>query len=856
MVSENGFVDREKEFSRLKKLVERTSKGKGRIVFVTGEAGIGKTRIVDEIGKYAESNNFMILKGRCAFGADADPFLPFIDALKTLGLDYLFAEKSPMVEYVFVVDNDSSLLLSEIKREDVEMDSQIFTSMLGAVQDFVSDSFSKFGKGKRRLDVLGYEDYRILINYGDFVHLVVVISGTENNFLKNDMKKIVDKIEKNYGGILKKWGGDMDSVKGAGDFTSSLISKYDTPFFDPKLRRETIFRDVSTKLIEKSKKQPVFLFIDDLHWADPSSLNLLYYLSRDIKESSLLICCAYRPEDVSKNLMNILRIMKKEKLFDEIRLKNLGENDVLEMIKPYGVSGGIDEIYEKSNGNPLYVSEFLRSGENEIPPKIEDIILGRVEKLGGETLKVLEYASIVGESFDFDVLSKTTNMDEEKLGLCLENLLKKHFISEYQDRYKFEHGMIKDVLHSNFSIKMREIIHKKVGFAMEDVYRDKINDVLAELAFHFSKGNVSDKAVKYSLLAGEKAKNLYANHEALRHYENALKFLGKKEDKKVDVLIRIGDLHNILGEWDNALKCYEEATIDEEKKPECYLRIGNIYRKRDEWDKALEYYGKSMDLYQSVNAPSALSELYNNIGHIYSLKGDTKKALSYYKKSLESAEIANDKKWMGEAFRSIGLFYDDRGDYIKAEQCFKKSADLLRDDLGSLSKVYNSLSVVYYNANEYNKSIEYATRKIKISEKIGDLRGVGYGLLNACRVYEKRKQIVEAVGYCNKAFALFKKMKEERMIAASFMHYGIIYGIKKDFVKSFFYFEKAVSMLKKLGILYDLGETYFEYGLMNKHKGDDANAKKLLEKAMDSFQAAGAEKYVEKVREEISKFSQ
>jgi len=101
-----------------------------------------------------------LLKGRCAFGAESDPFLPWIDALSLLGLEYLFAEKSPGVEYVFVVDNNTSLLLGEIKREEVGVDTQIFTSMLGAVQDFVSDSFSKFGKGKRKLDILGYEDYK------------------------------------------------------------------------------------------------------------------------------------------------------------------------------------------------------------------------------------------------------------------------------------------------------------------------------------------------------------------------------------------------------------------------------------------------------------------------------------------------------------------------------------------------------------------------------------------------------------------------------------------------------------------------------------------------------------------------
>ena len=94
------------------------------------------------------------------------------------------------------------------------------------------------------------------------------------------------------------------------------------------------------------------------------------------------------------------------------------------------------------------------------------------------------------------------------------------------------------------------------------------------------------------------------------------------------------------------------------------------------------------------------------------------------------------------------------------------------------------------------------------------------------------------------------------MMAASFMHYGIIYGIKKDFEPSSSYFEKAVSILEKLGILYDLGETYFEYGLMCKRKGDKANARKFLQHSLNTFQKAGAEKYVEKVREEISKFSQ
>ncbi|MCK5547842.1 MAG: ATP-binding protein, partial [Thermoplasmata archaeon] len=175
----------------LQQSLDKATEGVGSTMFISGEAGIGKTRLLKEVKSNAELKGFQVLSGNSLF-EELTPYMPFMEALRSGGLEHLFAEEAPRVEGVYLVTNNG-LLVKEVLREETELDPDLFASMLTTVSDFVKDSLSML-KGKERFDTLnrlGHGEYTILIESGRNANLVTILKGRENEFLVNDMREIL-----------------------------------------------------------------------------------------------------------------------------------------------------------------------------------------------------------------------------------------------------------------------------------------------------------------------------------------------------------------------------------------------------------------------------------------------------------------------------------------------------------------------------------------------------------------------------------------------------------------------------------------------------------------------------------------
>jgi predicted ATPase len=160
------MIGRQNELEELYEHLGKASQGRGTTLFISGEAGIGKTRLLEEIKNLAGSRGFQILSGNSLYES-LTPYMPFLEALRSGGMESLFAEEAPRVEAVYLVTN-TGLLVKEVLREETELDSDLFASMLTTVGDFVKDSLSMLSGEEREgvLNSLGYENHRILIESG------------------------------------------------------------------------------------------------------------------------------------------------------------------------------------------------------------------------------------------------------------------------------------------------------------------------------------------------------------------------------------------------------------------------------------------------------------------------------------------------------------------------------------------------------------------------------------------------------------------------------------------------------------------------------------------------------------------
>jgi DNA-binding SARP family transcriptional activator/regulation of enolase protein 1 (concanavalin A-like superfamily) len=305
---------------------------------------------------------------------------------------------------------------------------------------------------------------------------------------------------------------------------------------------------------------PVLLFLDDLHWADEGSLALLHALARQARSMRLLILGTYRDVEVEAQhpLERTLAALNRERLSERISLRRLSKPAVAEM-----VAALLDEplptpfltlLHRQTEGNPFFIEEMLKHLVEEgaifreggrwqvqlpepigIPHSIKITIERRLQRLSEESREALTLAAVIGQQFRFDLLLEASGLDEDRLLDMLDEWLGARLVVEERDRaatvrerYRFQHALIREVLHDELNLRRKARLHERVGLALEEVYAGALEEHLEELAHHFAPARSEtavEKGVDYCLRAGEKARTLYANEAAIRHLTAALELL-------------------------------------------------------------------------------------------------------------------------------------------------------------------------------------------------------------------------------------------------------------------------------------------------------------------------------------------
>jgi len=432
-------VGREREMAELTAALEDALSGRGRLVMLVGEPGIGKTRTAHKLAALAETRGAQVLWGRCYEEEGAPPYWPWVQAVRTYvqqtGAEQLTAEMGP---------------------------------------------------------------------------------------------------------------GAADIVEIVPEIRSKLPDLESPPALEPEAARFRLFDSITTFLKKAAQRQPLVLVLDDLHWADRSSLLLLEFLAREIQTSPLLVLGTYRGVEVSRRhpLSETLGSLIREQRFLRVQLPGLAEQEVdllfqkaADVRPPPGLSA---TIYQRTEGNPLFVNEIIamltRDGFKEgqdsisgIPEGVRDAIGRRLNRLSEGCNQVLTTASVVGREFDFRLLSALMDDLTEALLLGLiDEALEAHVIEELpqgRERYQFSHALIQETLSEELSTSRRVRLHARIGQALEDLYAGDAEARAAELAHHFAEAEPvlgPEKLVRYSSVAGERAIAVYAWEEAEFHFQRAL----------------------------------------------------------------------------------------------------------------------------------------------------------------------------------------------------------------------------------------------------------------------------------------------------------------------------------------------
>jgi adenylate cyclase len=525
------FVAREAELARLERYLQEALRGQAQVVFVTGDAGCGKTALIQEFARRAQESypDLIIATGHSnAHTGIGDPYLPFREILGLLTGD---------------------------------VEAQWSAGAMTTEQ-------------ARRLWQLTPLTIRALVKTGwDLIELLV--PGTP----------LLERAA-----AFRPW--PIDKVWLAQ--LEALVARKSSVTGMSALQQAALFEQYAQVLWAVGREKPLLLALDDLQWADAGSLHLLFHLGRRMAGCPLLLVGAYRPAEVALGRPAYPHSMQAAPLETREVASTAWDRHPLEAIvnefrrsfgrvevnveraedRPF-VDAFLDSepnrlgdafreaLHQHTLGNPLFTHELLhgmqergdliQDGEGKwiegpeldwdtMPVRVEAVVAERIGRLSPSSRQLLSAGSVEGETFTAELVARVQGSGERDTVRCLsETLDRQHRLvsakgirrlgNQLLSQYRFRHILFQKYLYSSLDPVERVYLHERVGTALEELHQDRDTaSVSVQLARHFEEAGIPEKAIHYLHQAGERAIRLSAYQEALAHLDKGLSLLGTHPD--------------------------------------------------------------------------------------------------------------------------------------------------------------------------------------------------------------------------------------------------------------------------------------------------------------------------------------
>lgn len=529
-------VGREGEIALLRAALSRLAEGQGQIVSVIGEAGIGKSRLVEEVRR----------QGVAMIGREQDTETPRHGERDTA---WLSRQRVPPSPFRFIEGRS----LSYGQSLSFWAINQLIKADLGVAD---GDPEPKIRAGlRRRVNALFGERANEILPY--LAHLLGI------------------RLEDELADRLKAFDGET-------------------------LKRQTL-RSIADYFELLAREQPTVLVFEDLHWADPSTLEALEMLFPLTDRVPLMLLLLFRTErDHGSWRLKMRAETDFAHRYAEFTLKPLSSEDSNRLVgNLLEVAELPDEIrqpiLERSEGNPLYLEEIVRSLIEQgtiihagrgwsatsemtnvaIPETLQGVLLARIDRLEEDVRRTLQLASVIGRTFLYRVLQALAEAEKE-LDQHLAQLQRVDLVRERTRRpeleYIFKHSLTQEAAYNSLLVERRKEFHRKVGATLETLFADRKEEFLGLLAHHFDAGGERQKAVDYLIKAGDKARLEDAHEEAIGFYRRAVELLKRpssgsegEEAQAVRTWLKLGLVYHANFQFEAAHQANEAAFALQQK---------------------------------------------------------------------------------------------------------------------------------------------------------------------------------------------------------------------------------------------------------------------------------------------------
>jgi adenylate cyclase len=806
------LIGRDAERARLVQLIADAKCGRGSLVLLSGEAGVGKTHLAQEAQNAARREGFQTLAGRC----------------------YEQQGVTPLNAYIEVLDDAMRLMPgSEFRRA--------------------------MGPGASELAKLLPELHRLFPDLPPALEL------------------------------------------------------------PPQLRQRFLFTNIREFFTRCAHIRPLLIFIDDLQWADESTLQFTQHLAHAVAELPIVIVAAYRDADLAvspprptlQNLLSRVRGQRsatlsphaiKTALNDlvcqgracEITLRSFDEAGVRGMLAALARNDPpvqvVRRFMEQTGGNPLFVAELFRHlneegrlfdtrnrwrrdvefGTGEVPQPLRIVLERRLQRISGGTREVLKAASVIGRQFELDLLAAVAGVEDDALVAALDEAEQSRLLSGPSGRrevaWRFPHDLIRQVLTAPISQHRRQRLHLRIADAMARL-DTPARAYTSDIAHHlYSAGRMADgqRASHALMQVGDAAYSLYATDDAIVHYRRALEVLqdvagGAAMQLRVDE--RLADLQALAADRAAAIDRYQslarrhEAAGNRVDQARIARKLGTLHWQAGNRSEATAYYQRALEMLEGSVAHVEAAHLYQDLGLAAFRSGENRKAIEWAQRALQSAEAAQSDESsltpdvrkaaavaVAHATNTIGVALARSHQLEAARQHMEQSLEIARS-LGLLDvacRAYANLGVLYSSVQP-QRAIEVSLTGLELASKIGAASLQPYIYANLAAAYCALTDRCEAEGLdaAQTAARLDRELEQLDHLAVPLIVMAQIHQCQGELQKAQEVYHEALALAEKIGEPQLILPCYDGLATIHLDRGDRIRAAHYMEKGRDLCQQTG-----------------
>lgn len=481
------------------------------------------------------------------------------------------------------------------------------------------------------------------------------------------------------------------------------------------------------------------ILVDDIHWSDDASSHLLSYVLQRLQDVPVMVVFARTPglEQANNPINNLLIQQQRIANVLAIPLERLNQDAVNSWVSEITSSDLAQRLYQETEGLPLFIHEYLTLLQAyshleddvwQLPVNIRDSLLFRINNLSKIEHQLLASASVIGQSFNFDLLQSISGRSEEEVINGIELLLQRGLITETRANtarnlmivYDFYHNKLRTILYDDLSFARRKLIHRRVAQHLYDnAQRTTSPSRLGQIAYHYEQAREDDLAATLYFDAANMARLLYAHREALDYYEHSLA-LGNTETAAIHY--GIGQVYAIQGQYSRAIRHYEIATSQSSDALVVRIerRMAQVYQRLGQWKIAEQHFARAFEGTRQGDKGLA-SLILTDWCLIYIRLKDSLRAMELAQQSLSFAIESQNKQALAQAYNILGIIAREQADYRQAIDHLEKSVLLASQsqDVTAHIAALNNMARAHLINDQLAIALESAEKAVELCQKIG-----------------------------------------------------------------------------------------------------------------------------------------